>query len=1750
MNNKYVRKVVVVFIGFLLVFSNLSTDALRAEERVLKTLTATLETMEVELSYDEGSIPEGSQLQVVASTPEVTESMKNAAASLVEGTVIEANAYDVSVNDAEGNKVTPASPVTVTFKNINMNAISNVFMQQDEAVLDTEAEIIEKNATVITKSLSNFLFMNVEQPQAEEPVVEDPVVEVNEAEKMETKQASALSANLLGADISGSPVSFGFDLSLNNKGSYYLQIRVYDSSDNSLLQTLPQTDLYRFNKDELTVSLSYASNYSVDGAYFNSINGNYNQNSVKSKDTKKTIKNNKVDLDLKNRGKYSYTNRTNYLDIYVTKETPKVDGSLNIISELETSNLSAEDSAFEQKKSYNYQIIEADTGAVLTGLFKYELYDLDNKLIASSLITKTDGIFQIRADRKAKIDLSSLDVKDGSKYIVKQVNGDRYETTYSINNGTDSSGKQTTPIQLVKMDTTIKFVNKRMEVSEIVSWDKTANILNWNDRTYSIDLLAGYQSNEKTVKENADLYFVLDVSGSMTFTDAAVEGSGTDGKPTIGDLDPNYIYFSKSYIESENTNYGYGVSIDNTIIKNKLDNAKNDGKYKGIQTVKGNKIIFYNGSKWQYLVVDDGVKSNNSYRYYVEKDKKGTEIAYDLKESDLKDGVYTQRSSILITSVNEFIEGMSDNCRVGIVTFGTSGAIVKSLTSLNSTENRKNVRDAVNRCYGTYGNGTYMSTGLAKLKEDNAFVSSMNQKYIIAFTDGADSGTNAALSEAEALKESSTIFTIGVGNTNETFLTKIASTPDNSLNSSSISEIYDLLEIISDQIGNAYFRGTMIDYIDPRFDLVDKSGSKLNLGDKVIDSNNSNIIGTVEQDENGVYVKWTNQVVKTNTSSSEFTWKATLNLKAKEDFLGGNVILTNQAGSNLTTSLSNKDILNFPMPSVNVKELSFSIENDQTEIEIGDAIAPTEYIKKLNGSISLTGLQLTDAEIQTLISSENKTLTKDYSYSNDKVGKLVYKLESITDGVDSVKWSNHNATHSSKSKDGAKVPVETYKLTVTYEPISVGERNVAADTMPAIDKVCSTIAATGTYEVYVKGGPEVALNKTADQTTTNDDRSFTINLTASSKEVSNEESVTPVDVVLILDRSGSMRNSKISTLNSSVKKLIDDLKVLSPESRIGIVSYNHSATDVTKGFQNVQGYNYSNLYADGNTNMGSAMKIAYENYFNKDYFNQEENKTRKQIIIAFTDGENNAGGDVPFSYFPKVIVPDEVPKLTEEEKKILKAPYPAGDYTASHDEPAVRFAKSFKNDGVEIYSIGLGKDTSKAENFLKMIASTPSSDYYANPQTTADLSDIFEALTQTITTKSPLFGVAISDTITKEFRITDAEKNRLIEDGATVTLNNDGTTTITWENQTILYAENDAIGWEKHINVVAKDDFLGGNYAPTNTEATLTYDKYEYEFPKPTVNVGLLDITLDNDDHLVFKGTQISPIDCINELNTSINIASLKLTDEEIAKLVNDGAYTRSQYIYKNDSNFGKIVYTLTKTGVDTFEDHVANTESAVDNAGRLPVETYQLKVEYVALTVEERIEYLKEQKVDLTAYTDPTNDSKTSIYGSGVHQIYVASGELDITKTIDQQYTTEGKVNANQSFVFKITKKDLKGNVVDTFYQTISFSANETKTTKSVKIKGLDAGYYTVEEVQDWSWKYKLGKVSDNYSKNKVDNEDIYIGDTIDKKLFGVEEGFKIDDIDYSSPAKSTFNNVKVTTGPISQIISDVASAINTFNN
>lgn len=164
---------------------------------------------------------------------------------------------------------------------------------------------------------------------------------------------------------------------------------------------------------------------------------------------------------------------------------------------------------------------------------------------------------------------------------------------------------------------------------------------------------------------------------------------------------------------------------------------------------------------------------------------------------------------------------------------------------------------------------------------------------------------------------------------------------------------------------------------------------------------------------------------------------------------------------------------------------------------------------------------------------------------------------------------------------------------------------------------------------------------------------------------------------------------------------------------------------------------------------------------------------------------------------------------------------------------------------------------------------------------------------------------------------------------------------------------------------------------------------------------------------------------------------------------------------------------------------------------------------------------------------------------------IHVVKGQIEINKNITAQYSNESKINSYQTFVYKIERSETaSGEVVETFYQTISFDATKTDKEAKAIISNLKKGYYTVTEEESWSKKYTLSTTTDNYQHlnggegagtnlpiGLYNNLTGYYG--LDEECYQ-EKGFE------GKKAQVTFkNNLKSWAG----WYSDAAGSKNTFN-
>ena len=218
-----------------------------------------------------------------------------------------------------------------------------------------------------------------------------------------------------------------------------------------------------------------------------------------------------------------------------------------------------------------------------------------------------------------------------------------------------------------------------------------------------------------------------------------------------------------------------------------------------------------------------------------------------------------------------------------------------------------------------------------------------------------------------------------------------------------------------------------------------------------------------------------------------------------------------------------------------------------------------------------------------------------------------------------------------------------------------------------------------------------------------------LSLTAAPDIVTN-----PTDIVLILDRSGSMAGSALANLKNGAKTFIDIIDEATDDtqdgqigsgSRIAIVSFADTATQDTQLITSVSDLKAAvdALTAGGSTNHADAFTKASELL--------AAPSTNARVMVMFTDGETTAG-------------PDPSP-----------------------------IAAAARAAGVIIYAIGLSGSSGVNAAALEDWASKPASAYVAITPDDAELEELFKDLARNIANPGAT-KIVVTDTVSPCFSIT------------------------------------------------------------------------------------------------------------------------------------------------------------------------------------------------------------------------------------------------------------------------------------------------------------------------------------------------------------------------------------------------------------
>lgn len=284
----------------------------------------------------------------------------------------------------------------------------------------------------------------------------------------------------------------------------------------------------------------------------------------------------------------------------------------------------------------------------------------------------------------------------------------------------------------------------------------------------------------------------------------------------------------------------------------------------------------------------------------------------------------------------------------------------------------------------------------------------------------------------------------------------------------------------------------------------------------------------------------------------------------------------------------------------------------------------------------------------------------------------------------------------------------------------------------------------------------------------------------------------PTDIVLILDRSGSMEGEPLTSLKVGANTFIDIIDKatdgtqdgqIGSGSHMAVVSFASTATRDTQMITSVADLKNAvdALSADGFTNHGDAFTKAFE------LFDPMSNNAK--VMVMFTDGKTTAG------------------------------------------PPPSPIAAAARAAGAVIYVIGLVGDDGIDVDALNDWATDPDASHVAIAPTPADLEEIFKDLAENIA-KPGATDIVIDEIINDAFMITNVEQPTR----GTVSILN--TTTLQWKIDELGVNGNEGASLQFTVRNIAGeqgDFFINKSIAYSDNENNVA------NFQNPVVQVSCSD---------------------------------------------------------------------------------------------------------------------------------------------------------------------------------------------------------------------------------------------------------------------------------------------------------------------
>ena len=753
------------------------------------------------------------------------------------------------------------------------------------------------------------------------------------------------------------------------------------------------------------------------------------------------------------------------------------------------------------------------------------------------------------------------------------------------------------------------------------------------------------------------------------------------------------------------------------------------------------------------------------------------------------------------------------------------------------------------------------------------------------------------------------------------------------------------------------------------------------------------------------------------------------------------------------------------------KLVSKANENDYVEVT-SDADGFVTFSDLKEGveytltEVSVPGNYIAETTIWTVkLERDSSNTLKAVLYNNDT------KLETAADGIYHIvnykpEELVNQSVESNKTVSLLDWNQRTYKIDLTASSTTTQSMKTPYDIVMVLDrsgsmskkfveyKKCTTqMYSSGTYFIKTQSGIYQKLEYK--------NRKWTYTDSYTKKKVTVDQNSTDVYVARYSTQ------TKIQALKYAATKFVDNVAEKNSDCRVGIVTFSTDGDikKITKnkytlakvGTSKSAIINTINGLTTGGdtcpaTGLNKASQVFSENSSNS-WENVDQTAGRRKMVVFLTDGVPAPGGTDDF----------------DEDLAVA----------------GTNSAKSLHDQGVAIYALGIfgaansegtmdKASVKRIDEYMQSIASTP--DKYMTADGVDNLSSLFESITNNIPVTA-----TVTDVIDSRFELTADSRAKLEAEGAEITSNKNGSTTITWKDAAIPgkkvsgTTEIERAGWHRAIVIKAKDEYIGGNDVPTNGAGSgINVDNNHAEFPQPTVNVKV-DFNIGKDKTVIFKGDALSQY-----FNNDVA--------NGITKLVST---TGSEYTMLGDVNVSTKWYTDEECRNETTIEAIRAAKPTADTV-------------YCA-------------KVTVTPKTDGSASSANSVGDgnvtggyykvesagvarTGTYTVKVVSGAIQIEKQLETEAAKK------ETFKFKIESTDAME--FTSIEVPITIKAGETQGTLSnedlAKLKSLPRGTYEVTEVDTNGYTIQDVKATDKtncYSKAADDKVSFTLGSDSEKK-------------------------------------------------